>query len=92
MEEHKRAVLLKNISSPYVCEAVLIIRDCAPVKQEDIIKEAERLINECIFDLYDDEPCIIRSKRKSKSGQILSWMLAACGLAAAALIYIMMKI
>lgn len=44
----KRAVIIKNPSSPYISEAIIFINENMSIKEEKILTEADRIINEYI--------------------------------------------
>ena len=40
----KKVVILNNFSSPYICEAIIVLRDYNPKLEGQIIDEAEKLV------------------------------------------------
>lgn len=54
----KRAVVLKNFTSPYIYEAVVILRECDAPCQDRILREAQNLINDYInsMEMQEDYP------------------------------------
>lgn len=41
----KKVVILDKLSSPYVREAIIVLKDCAVPSEKSVIAEAERIVN-----------------------------------------------
>ena len=64
----RRAVIIKNPSSPYISEAIVFLRENSHIKEEKVIVEAERIIsdylkgNQFMSDMnyvnHDDDICL----------------------------------
>ena len=44
-ENTKRAFVIKNPSSPYISEAIIFLKENMNAKEDELIQEAERIIN-----------------------------------------------
>ncbi len=42
--KEKKVIILDNISSPFIAQAIIILKEGAPEKDDGIIKEAERIV------------------------------------------------
>lgn len=74
----KQVVILDNFSSPYIHQAILILKDYNPALEDKVIEEAEKVVSE-----YLKQPCIGTKKRTNR----LAWLFVAfCAAGAAAMI------
>lgn len=69
----KKVVILDNLSSPYVREAIIILKDCALPSEKSVIAEAERIVNNYFEKKSGRTVQSDRSKNK-----ILKMCLAMC--------------
>lgn len=44
----KKAVILNNFSSPYISEAIIIIKDCGVEAESRAVREAEKIVSDYI--------------------------------------------
>ncbi len=93
MDNQKRAVLLKNFSSPYICEAVLIVRDCAESREcdNDIIREAERMINDYMAEAYFNTAMPSYKKEMRGSAKLVAWIMASVVTALALTLFLIFR-
>ena len=73
MKNTKQAVILDNFSSPYIYQAILILKDYNPALEDKVIADAERIVS-----AYLNRPQICTKKTHSK----LPFILASCAAAA----------
>jgi len=57
----RQVVILDNFSSPYIYQAIFILKDYASVSQDKVIEEAERIVGK-----YLDNGFIKIEKKKGK--------------------------
>ena len=74
----KQVMILDNFSSPYIHQAILILKDYNPALEDKVIEEAERVVSE-----YLNKPHIAVKCRKINMRPIVYIL---CGIAAAAAI------
>jgi hypothetical protein len=84
----KKVVILENLSSPYVHQAIIVMRDYNPKLESKAVIEAERIVNAYLdnMKLNYGQPKK-RAARKHKT--FLIWICAA--LAAAAAVYLLIR-
>ena len=63
----KQVVILDNISSPYIHQAIIILKNYAPQHHEKIIAEAEKVVSE-YFNKNSPQNTINNIGRKSNLG------------------------
>lgn len=69
----KQVVILDSFSSPYIMQAILILKDYNPALEDQVIQEAERVVNQ-----YLNRKNL--QKKKSFSA-LFPWILTAIFLA-----------
>ncbi len=42
--QQKKVIILDKLSSPFIAQAIIILKEDAPEREGDIIKEAERIV------------------------------------------------
>lgn len=57
----KQVVILDNFSSPYIHQAILILKDYDPALEDKVIEEAEKIVSKFL-----NRPHIIEKRRKRK--------------------------
>lgn len=75
-----KVVILDKLSSPYVREAIIVLKDCTVPSEKSVIAEAERIVNN-YFEKKDGRT--IKSDRNKN--KVLKLCLVACIFAIAAL-------
>lgn len=73
----KQVVILDNFSSPYIYQAILILKDYNPALEDKVIEDAEKIVS-----AYLQHPQIYVKKRRSQAPAIIISCLAAAVLAA----------
>ena len=79
----KQVVILDNFSSPYIHQAILILKDYNPALEDKIIEEAERIVSGY---LHPEKPSL-----KSEQKKLLPIIMYSISLAALA-VFIITKI
>lgn len=70
----KQALILNNLSSPYIHQAIIILKNNPDAKQEKIIAEAERIVSSYF---NNEPPKLNSSEHKNKSLKMAVIILAA---------------
>ena len=78
----KQVVILDNFSSPYICQAILILKDNAFAPEERVIEDAEKIVSEFL-----NKPSFSIQKKRSKLPFFLLFLGFFC-IGAAVLSYI----
>ncbi len=73
MKNTKQAVILDNFSSPYIHQAIIILKDYNPALEDKVIEDAERIVS-----AYLEHPQIYAKKKRSR----LPFILVSCAAAA----------
>lgn len=64
----KKAVILKNLSSPYIYQAIIILNDNGVLNESKALKEAEKIVSDYILkNKKNRKEDIILYSRKKKS-------------------------
>ena len=78
----KKVVILENLSSPYVHQAIIVLKDFSPINENKAISDAERIVNDYLKRkaLADDDIKIYENKpiHKKKKKSFFKFFLAAC--------------
>ncbi len=72
-EASKKVIILNKLSSPYISEAIIILKDGAVLPQSRIVAEAEQIVRSYM-------------ERNTKNGQALKRPVRLCKLKTAALL------
>ncbi|MGN0150310.1 MAG: hypothetical protein ACI4C7_08700 [Clostridia bacterium] len=83
----KRVVILNNFSSPYVCEAIVILKDYDPRFESKAIRDAERVVTEYIEKINKNGESVKPIPRRKS--RYIKYIAAAIALAAAAAYFIL---
>lgn len=62
----KKVVILNNLSSPHICEAIIVLKDYDPRLEGTIISEAEKIVSDYIDRTKKKEQALKRPVRKQK--------------------------
>lgn len=83
----KKVVILENLSSPYVHQAIIVMRDYNPKLESNAVIEAERIVS-----AYLDNMKLKNGRQPAvrKKHSFLFWFIAVAAIAAAA-VFIIMK-
>lgn len=76
----KKVVILNNFVSPYVSEAIVILRDYDPRLETKAIADAEKIVSDYIAKLDHAKPKQ-RRRKKSKRSKIIAAVLIAAAIA-----------
>lgn len=71
----KQAVILDNLSSPYIDQAIIILKNNPIGQQDKIIEEAERIVASYFNNKISVSPCTEQKKNTSLKATII--LLAA---------------
>lgn len=84
----KKVVILDNLSSPYVHQAIIVMRDYDPKLESRAVIEAERIVSAYLENMkLSTEHPIPQRKHKSKYAAIAACAIV-CAAAAAAVIFL----
>ena len=64
----KQAIILENFSSPYIHQAILILKDYNPALENKVIEDAERVVSE-----YLKQPCIAVRQKTGRLSLGMFW-------------------
>lgn len=76
----QRAVIIDNISSPYIEQAIIILKNYSPSVQSKVIAEAEKIVRDYLENIKSDDSDITlytrnsaapKKRKKKKSSSIL---------------------
>lgn len=73
----KQVVILDNFTSPYIHQAILILKDYTPAAESKIVAEAEQIVASYFQKPQDDVP----PPKKSRLPWFISGISIACTLA-----------
>ena len=89
----KRVVVLKNLKSSTIDQAILVIKDgCTKENKNDIISEAEKIIDGFVYkEKYNEEPFQMyeHSEKKSRKFDIYLNIMLIC--LVVSIIYVMFR-
>jgi len=80
----KQVLILDHVASPYVHQAILILKNYDPSLEEDVIREAEQIVSR-----YLSRHTLLSGK---KAKPVLPWILAATTCLSLGGIYVLMRI
>ena len=67
----KKVVILNNLSSPYICEAIIVLKDYNPRLESKVIADAEKIVTDYIENMKKNEQIYYKSAQKSKKSLLL---------------------
>ena len=67
----KKVVILNNLSSPHICEAIIVLKDYDPRLEGKIISEAEKIVSDYIDRTKKKEQALKRPVRKQKNSLLV---------------------
>lgn len=67
----KKVVILNNLSSPYICEAIIVLKDYNPRLESKVIEDAEKIVSDYMEKIKKNEQTVKRSAPKGKKSLIL---------------------
>lgn len=82
----KKVVILNNFTSPYVSEAIIILRDYDPRLEGKAIADAEKIVSNYIEKINRQTPKT-PARKKSKAAKIALIITIAAAIAAACFIF-----
>ncbi|MBP3360281.1 MAG: hypothetical protein J6N52_05470 [Clostridia bacterium] len=66
----RKVVILENLTSPYIHQAIIVLNDYDPSKENKVICDAERIVNEYLEKTrYDENDIKIYSGTRQKKAQ-----------------------
>lgn len=71
-----QVVILDNFSSPYIKQAIIVLKNFDPAMQTKIIRDAEAIVNEYMSKLPAHAPSYNVSAPKPKKHLFLRWFTA----------------
>ncbi len=77
----KKVVILENLSSPYVHQAIIVMRDYNPKLESRAILEAERIVNAYLDNVKISNGKVIKPRRHSSRFFVCFAFIAITGLA-----------
>ena len=86
----KKVVILNNLSSPHICEAILVLKDYDPRLEGKIISEAEKIVSDYIDRTKKKEQVVKRPVRRKYS--ILPYLIGMAVFAIMAGIYLFIRL
>lgn len=81
----KKVVILNNLSSPYICEAIIVLNEYNPQLEGKVIAEAEKIVSDYMERMKKNEQVLNRPAAKVKKS--LVFCLAAAIITIAVLGY-----
>jgi hypothetical protein len=85
----KKVVILNNFVSPYVCEAIIILKDYDPRLESRAIMDAEKIVSDYIKKLNKNEQSVKPITRKKS--KLIKYFIAAAIIGISAAIYLTIK-
>lgn len=78
-----KVVILENLTSPYIHQAIIVLNDYDPSKENKVISDAERIVNEYLERTKHDENDIkiyngARRKKEQKNNTLMSALILLC--------------
>lgn len=70
----KKVVILDNITSPYIQQAIIVLKDYVSVSETKIISDAEKIVNEYLeknWLISDNTKQYLKSKKKKNKNKAL---------------------
>jgi hypothetical protein len=85
----KKVVILNNFVSPYVCEAIIILKDYDPRLESKAIMDAEKIVSDYIKKLNKNEQSV--KPIAHKKSKLIKYLIAAAIIGISAAIYLTFK-
>ncbi len=67
----KNAVILDNLSSPYIHQAIIILKDNSHISNEKIILEAEKIVSSYFNKVSTDPVCVSAQKSTALKAAVI---------------------
>ena len=87
----KKVVILNNLSSPHICEAIIVLKDYDPRLEGKIISEAEKIVSDYIDRTKKKEQALKRPVRKQKN-PLLVYLTAIAVISAIIGLYFILRL
>ena len=78
----KKVVILNNLSSPYICEAIIVLKDYNPRLESKVIADAEKIVTDYIANMKKNEQIYYKSAQKGKKSLMLCLVVSLAGIIA----------
>lgn len=72
----KKVVILNNLSSPYICEAIIVLKDYNPRLESKVIEDAEKIVSDYMEKIKKNGQTVKRSAHKGKKSLVLCLIAA----------------
>ena len=87
----KKVVILNNLSSPHICEAILVLKDYDPRLEGKILSEAEKIVSDYIERSNKKEQAVKRPVRR-KYNPLIPYLISMAVFAIMAGIYLFIRL
>lgn len=84
----KKVVILENISSPYVHQAIIVMRDYNPKLESKAVIEAERIVNAYLDNMKLKSGQSLKRPARKRHSLLVLMLLGIIAAAAAAWVFI----
>ena len=78
----KKVVILNNFSSPYISEAIIVLKDYNPRLESKVIADAEKIVSDYIKKNEHSAQASVHSKKPRLFKILLTFLIAAAVFAA----------
>lgn len=78
----KKVVILNNLSSPYICEAIIVLKDYNPRLESKVIADAEKIVTDYIENMKKNEQIYYKSAQKGKKSLMLCLVVSLAAIIA----------
>ena len=78
----KKVVILNNLSSPYICEAIIVLKDYNPRLESKVIADAEKIVTDYIDNMKKNEQIYYKSAQKGKKSLMLCLVVSLAAIIA----------